>query len=971
LSVVARELAFPAIIFPCFIVLAFLLALVLRKDYDWPRRLPAWGLCLAGLLGAIFIYSLKNAAALAEVSIDADMLVTSGNRVELYINDLLLDPQRSPVVEGQRHVYHFGKVAHDITLLRIDPTEQPNARVTIYGITVRSGAQVFRQFAPADLKSWRRSALSDPQDDAGGITMAALTNDPTLSTEPALHLPGGAVEGLSVFVDPAEGPFLLVIVALMATLLARTLTRAGRLQAAQIALAGCVAYPIVVQIMKLDLLTPPVRTVVGFASYNGYAKANETLSSFVVMLVCAALAYGCAKLVGRGEDPVEEAGPESKQRNVWITHAVIFVMLVLYFCPNFLAILQNLKGTVYHNDSWDAANSLLWNSLINKGLRPYRDFWYPYGGFYIQLLRFPAGELWSLVHCTVILWSLYYVTFRLTGRRLKEGLILYGLLMIPLLLGIISGWHRYLMPSVLLMYYASICDVRRLEWKTHLPFAALVGYVCFCEPPQIVCATSALILHAAFTVVERFRGANLRERLSASLQALQQRAICIGIPWLGGIAACAMVYAANGMLTGIWDFEKSVTDQGDYAAVPAEIAKWLLPALQPEAMFLLLFLTASYAVYRWTRVNGKYDPLGIALLTISASGFVAMQKQIIRPHVMTQVRIYPYVTAILLGMILWRERKPAARIVMAMFVGSFFGIAYYQGLFAHVYRVGFRESPSKVAETTKAIFYEGKTSGQVNDTLYAPSRFVGFDNQSAVVNKLTGELGLTPQDSFFVLGDDLIFYILLNQAPPYSSNEYNESPIYEQQKVLDWLQRKNPRLVIWGRGGPEGENFDRVPNIVRLPLVYDYVIENYKFLSDVATYRILTRRPANEPVDMNFWRDQLGSHIDLGRVPRRARLSEYGPCDGDKSACDPVLVVRYPNPAPVSRGKVSVSIQGTAGAFSIEFDAAPGQRDYVINLNRVWFWKPLVKMGTPDILTQDARAQTFLGFHRERGAVLY
>jgi hypothetical protein len=122
---------------------------------------------------------------------------------------------------------------------------------------------------------------------------------------------------------------------------------------------------------------------------------------------------------------------------------------------------------------------------------------------------------------------------------------------------------------------------------------------------------------------------------------------------------------------------------------------------------------------------------------------------------------------------------------------------------------------------------------------------------------------------------------------------------------------------------------------------------------------------------MNFWREQLGSHIDLGRIPRRARLKDYRSCDGDKASCDAVLVVRYPDPAPVARGKLSVSIQGTAGEFNIDFDVAPGQRDYVINLNRLWFWKPLVQSGTPDIVTRDARAQTFLGFHRERGAVLY
>ena len=400
---------------------------------------------------------------------------------------------------------------------------------------------------------------------------------------------------------------------------------------------------------------------------------------------------------------------------------------------------------------------LLWGALINKGLRPYRDFWYPYGGFYIQLLRFPASEIWSVIHCTVVLWFFFLGLLRIAGRRLVHALMVFGLVMVPLLLGMMGGWHRYLMPIDVVLLYAAICNVPRLEWKTHLPFAVLVGYVGFCEPPQIVCATGGILVHTGLTALARFRGQSFGQRVAESWRALKQRLLCVGVPMLAGVTASVLVYASTGLLAGIWNFEKSITDQGDYGSVPADIGRWMLPALQPDTVFLLLFLLSGYAAYRWVRMptnnmQDRYDPLGTGLLVICAAGFVAMQKQIIRPHVMTQVRVYPYVAVLILGLIFWRERKPAARIAIALFLGCIAGIALYQNLPRNIFRTAVMQAPGKVSDTVEVVLHEGRQTGQVNDSLYARSRFIGFDAQFAVVDHLTGACGLQREDSCLCAG---------------------------------------------------------------------------------------------------------------------------------------------------------------------------------------------------------------------------
>ena len=978
-------MAFPAILLPCFIALALLLAILLRKGCpDLPRRYrdmltASWCVFLVAVLAAAGIYSLRQQIIRTEVSIEADMLINRGTLVELFLNDLQLDPYRQLAVPGQRHVYRYEKLPHEITLLRFDPTEQADARIVIYSITVKSGNQVFRKYGPSEIKNWTLLNLSTPKEEAGALVMTDATDDPILWTSPALRLPGAGVAKLATLVDDSDGPFLLAMAAFLLVLLTRASTRAGRLQAVQIAVACCVGFPIVWLVNKLALLPPPVTVTVGYASYNGYAKTNDILAGVLMMLVSIGLGYGCATWVDRGPAEPEEPKPEenvsgraSKRSYIWLTHAAVIVLAFLFFLPNLLEILQSMSRIAYRNDSWDAANTLLWGALINKGLLPYRDFWYPYGGFYVQLQRFPAGHIWGILHCTVIVWFLFLGLLRITGRRLIDTLMIFGVILVPLLLGIMGGWHRYLMPIDVVLLYAAICDVPRLEWKSHLPFAALAGYVCFSEPPQLVCAACGILVHTGLTALSRFRGPSLRERAAEGLRVLKQRLVLVGVPMLAGAAVCALIYASNGMLSGIWDFEKSVADVGDYSAVPSEIAHWLLPALEPDTVFLLLFLVASYAAYRWVRMKGRHDPLGTAVLTVCVAGFVAMQKQIVRPHIMTQWRVYPYVALSILGLILWRERKLAPRIAIALFLGCLAGLAVHQNLLQLIFENDFKDVPRKVPDDLEVLLHDGKESAKANDSLFARARFASFDAQNAVVDNLTGACGLHPEDSVYVLGDDSLFYILLNQAPPYGSNSYNDSPIYEQQRVLEWIQRKNPRFVIWGAGtGPERQIFDSVPNMVRLPLIYTYIVANYKLLRAVGPFHILTKRAPDELPDLEYWRQTLGKRIDLGSVPRRARLSEYGACEGDKSRCDAVLVVRYPQPAPVSKGKLSITVESAAGPFQIQLNVAPGQREYVVNLNRIWFWNLLAKSGTPRMITEDERAQAFLGYHRERSPVLY
>ena len=153
--------------------------------------------------------------------IEVDMMISRGNGVDLFLNDWQHPAERVEAVPGQRHIYRFGKVPREITLLRLDPTDLPDARIVIYGVAIRNRSQIFQQFGPAEVKGWNRNNLSAPKDEDGGVALTDLNDDPILTTTMSLRLPGGIMQSLASLIDTIDGPFLLAMAVFPLVLLVR------------------------------------------------------------------------------------------------------------------------------------------------------------------------------------------------------------------------------------------------------------------------------------------------------------------------------------------------------------------------------------------------------------------------------------------------------------------------------------------------------------------------------------------------------------------------------------------------------------------------------------------------------------------------------------------------------------------------------------------------------------------------------
>lgn len=178
--------------------------------------------CCAGLAVFFGIRAASNPDdAESGYSIEADMLLSNGNMVELYLNDWTTHPpERLPVLAGERHVYRFTRIRRDIRLVRLDPTDMPDADIVIYGLTVKVGDRVFRRFTPAELMTWTLHDVSIPAIANGGMTMHDTTEDPILWTNLKMDLPPNRAAEWWSFMRLWGLPFAAAIAVALMTLMA-------------------------------------------------------------------------------------------------------------------------------------------------------------------------------------------------------------------------------------------------------------------------------------------------------------------------------------------------------------------------------------------------------------------------------------------------------------------------------------------------------------------------------------------------------------------------------------------------------------------------------------------------------------------------------------------------------------------------------------------------------------------------------
>ena len=440
-------------------------------------------------------------------AIDVDMAVDRGDQVELYINDLALEPLRIPVLPNQRHTYHFDRLpSSHLRLIRLDPTDVNHAHVVLYGIRISTGARTIQTFGPSMLSDWQRSGLARAESDSSALVLDSTTKDPILSTSVAIDLPspnmlfgrlGGLLDHPDAFLLLAMGAFLVIA-------FFGAHTSEGLCEIGLIAVVMAAAHPLAKIALDIPGRAPPVRTAVGLASYTGYPKSQDYLAGYLLL----ALSIGTALIFWRWLSPrqlikTDTCSTPGPQRRHWLTHGVVLLLLLVYFQPDLRGGLSYLKALAYGVAGWDETNAITWNYLVESGAYPFRDFWYPYAGFYLQLLPFPAGYLVSILFQILPLWFLYLGLYYVTGRRVAQGMAVFLLVLAPVLLGYLPASSRYLLAVDVGLLYVAAVSTKKVDWGLKATLGICAAYAFFCEPSQLAYAAAGILAEFMTRTLQR------------------------------------------------------------------------------------------------------------------------------------------------------------------------------------------------------------------------------------------------------------------------------------------------------------------------------------------------------------------------------------------------------------------------------------------------------------------------------------
>ena len=245
--------------------------------------------------------------------------------------------------------------------------------------------------------------------------------------------------------------------------------------------------------------------------------------------------------------------------------------------------------------------------------------------------------------------------------------------------------------------------------------------------------------------------------------------------------------------------------------------------------------------------------------------------------------------------------------------------------------------PNRVASLFSG---DAQTLAEANDKRFAPFHFGQFEDESKVANRIRALSQPGKPAATYVLTDNQVIYILLDQKPPYHANAYNSSPIYEQEKVRRWLIRNTPKFVVID---PAKLTFDTFPTIIRVPIYFNHVIEHFVPLETVGALKILRRRKRDEPIAVAFWRETIGPTLDFGHFPRASSASALPRC-GEDAQCQGFLKITVENVARDEK-RLTIPFKANGQDFSATLAIVPGWHTYYLSLDRIWFWDVLKRHG--------------------------
>jgi len=765
------------------------------------------------------------------VDLSIDMEVDKGTCVEVYINGEASPPFRLSLNPGRRDVYRIHDMPAIISRMRIDPTDVPQADIKIYSLVFSRGEKAVRQLAVADLQEWRLINTRFIEANEDFLHLESETDDPII-TQDVDYILSKSFEGFfNVFRKFLSGTKAAKIatewssmstpVLLFGLLILVIADFKNPYRFAGGPFLILLLFPILFGKGIVDLFlsrvgrAPPIQYAVGYASYSGYSKSLEMLSFHAVTLTAVLIAvtlFFIYRKREKGADSIAcniDKQPATKPAS-WVFLLVLLGLFAVFGFPQLSQAFANLDHA-NHGVHFDGLSMLTWQYEMHMGWLPFRDFWYPYGAFAYIDGPFPWEMASFFLHNFVIFASFLIAVYCLVDRNKLWTLILLSITLLLIVVRYISDPYRYFVS----LDYVLLFLVLQREKKAHRFYYALYGvfsglffifdpiYCIYASCPVFV----LLIIHLVRT----------KDRIQRSVYL---RKVAWSAAVFGGfLLADVVLLWKQGQLGGFLYFYRHLNTLATSCAIPAALKSWFRWGMTPNHFLVYLIpLFIAYGVYlSLAKKDAPDSECANILLSTGLLSLVLFQKNLIRMHMAPQI-----IGICIVGGLLclyrwsryWNRFQKCTAVFTLLFLLGFEQVdwrpkvqRYFEGvpyLFSNVNVLA--RDHDEIEQKIDSYF-----SIERFQNIPGATEFARYYNES-----MQTEAG--PKVTFYVLGDASFLYIIAKQKPPYHITLYNGCNIYDQKVITDWLEENRVEFVVWD---PAFTDFDRVPNLVRIPNIFD------------------------------------------------------------------------------------------------------------------------------------------------------
>lgn len=463
---------------------------------------------------------------------------------------------------------------------------------------------------------------------------------------------------------------------------------------------------------------------------------------------------------------------------------------------------------------FDQQAFLYWDYLKSLNLIPFRDYFYPYG----LLLYFKSINIeWYFIYLFILfLISVFvFISFRQLFKERGKAYLFYFIYSVFIFLFVNPETYvRYAPLVVFVSVISYIASKDKLfKNKSGLLIGLLIGiFFSFINDIFFYSALTCGIFLAIYFLINK-------NSFNISVRKILIYFPFLLVGFLVGLIPLGVYLFKNNLINDFIFYLNSLS--GFY-----QLAKVAFPPSLKSLENILIILGLIFSVFTLFSKYKKrtldfnfYYLLSLVLLIFSLE-----QKNLVR-SMYEQISFISLITFFILlnETILNLKNKVSRRILVVFSLNLIFLIFFMIGVDRNF---RFDQGSYSFSETNISQCVENKIKRIDQSQLVSHKKVVKYlkHNQKSKVFSFPG---------------DPIFYVLLNQQPPYYPSIYEATHVYSQNKLIQYIKDNKVEYIIINTRYSAIQ--DDVPDRIRAKVLYEYIWKNFKQEKKIDNFLLLNK----------------------------------------------------------------------------------------------------------------------------------